>query len=128
MKISELRPRQAVEDIVFKVLELGEERVTSSGNKVVEAVVGDETGIVKLTLWNEAISKVDVGKTYELKNGYVTLFRGNMRLTVGRNGELVESEKEIQDINTSNDVSEKKYEDYGRLGRFNRRYTRSFRR
>jgi len=109
MKIEELKPRQAVDEITFKVLELGEERTTSGGNRVVEAVVGDETGVVKFTLWNAEISMMEVGKTYSLKNGYVTLFRGSMRLTIGRNGELDLSNVEIKEVNKENDMSEKRF-------------------
>ena len=117
MKIEELKPRQAVDEVTFKVLELGEERTTSGGNRVVEALVGDETGVVKFTLWNAEISMLEVGKTYSLKNGYVTLFRGSMRLTIGRNGELDMSESEIEEVNRANDMSEKKFmEDFNRQG------------
>lgn len=115
MKIAGLKPRQAVDEVSFKVIELGEERTTSGGNRVVEALVGDETGVVKFTLWNAEISMVEVGKTYSLKNGYVTLFRGSMRLTIGRNGELNLSDSEIEDVNLENNMSEKKY-----LENFNR--------
>ncbi len=123
MKIVELKPRQAVDEITFKVLELGEERTTSGGNRVVEALVGDETGVVKFTLWNAEISMMEVGKTYSLKNGYVTLFRGSMRLTIGRNGELDLSELEIVEVNRDNDMSEKKFiEDFNRPNFRRRRF------
>ncbi len=123
MKIVELKPRQAVDEITFKVLELGEERTTSGGNRVVEALVGDETGVVKFTLWNAEISMMEIGKTYSLKNGYVTLFRGSMRLTIGRNGELNLSELEIEEVNRDNDMSEKRFiEDYNRPNFRRRRF------
>ncbi len=122
MKIEELKPRQAVDEVTFKVLELGEERTTSGGNRVVEALVGDETGVIKFTLWNAEISMLEEGKSYSLKNGYVTLFRGSMRLTIGRNGELSVSEREVESVNRENDMSEKKFED-----NYNRRRMRNFR-
>ncbi len=116
MKIEELKPRQIVDSIKFKVLELGEERITANGNRVLEARVGDETGTVKFTLWNEDIGILRVGETYELKNGYATLYRGSIRLTRGRNGELKELDEDIPNINLSNDVSERKYQEINRFG------------
>ncbi|MFX1369904.1 MAG: hypothetical protein ACFFAY_15020, partial [Promethearchaeota archaeon] len=58
VKIADLTPRMNGIDISFKVLEKSDIReVTSrrdgSINRVASAVVGDETGIVTLPLWNE---------------------------------------------------------------------------
>lgn len=126
MKIRDLKPRQAVDELTFKVIEKGDERVTPGGNRVVEAVVGDETGIVKFTLWNTEISLVEEGKTYTLRNGYVTLYRGSMRLTIGRNGELQGSEIDIELIGRDNDMSMKRFEDFQRRPGY--RGSRRFRR
>jgi len=70
-----------------------------------------------MTLWDDAIDLVEEGKTYELKNGYTSLFNNTIRLNVGRNGELVEKEEEIEP-NTENDVSQKVYEREFRPRRF----------
>jgi len=113
MKISELTPRSQVDNLIFKVLEMGEVRSTSSGNRVAEALVGDETGVIKFTLWNAEIPMLEVGKTYTLKNGYVTLYRGSMRLTIGRYGELLASDVEIGDVDVSNNLSKMKFDDGG---------------
>lgn len=111
MKISELKPRVNV-DVTFKVLEKKEANVTRSGKKVAEAVVGDESGTVLMTLWGEDIEKVDVGGTYTLKNGYVSLYRGSLRLTIGRMGKVEKSDEDIGEVNMENDMSEKTYRDY----------------
>lgn len=116
MKIGELKPKENV-DLIFKVLEKNEERMTRSGNRVVEALVGDETGVVIMTLWENDIDKIEEGKTYNLKNGYVTLFRGSMRLTIGRSGSVEEAEAEIEEVNRDNNVSDKKFPDVSRYQR-----------
>lgn len=116
MKISELRPRIRV-DTTFKVLEKNEPRVTRTGKKVAEALVGDDSGTVLMTLWEENIDELDVGKTYTLTNGYANLFRGSLRLTTGRMGSVEESEEDVGEVNTENNMSEKRYEDYRRFGR-----------
>jgi ssDNA-binding replication factor A large subunit len=46
-----------------------------------------------------------------IKNGYINLFRGNMRLNVGRYGTLEISETPIAgEVNTENNMSTKVYE------------------
>ncbi len=116
MKISELRPRVRV-DTTFKVLEKSEPRVTRDGKKVTEALVGDDSGTVLMTLWEETIDELDVGKTYTLTNGYASLFRGSLRLTIGRMGSVEESEEDVGEVNTENNMSEKRYEEERRFGR-----------
>ena len=116
MKISELRPRVRV-DTTFKVLEKNEPRVTRTGKKVTEALVGDDSGTVLMTLWEETIDELDVGKTYTLTNGYANLFRGSLRLTTGRMGSVEESEEDVGEVNTENNMSEKRYPEYRRFER-----------
>jgi len=55
-------------------------------HRVADALVGDETGCVVLTLWDDNIDKVNEEATLQITNGYVNLFRGNMRLNIGRYG------------------------------------------
>ncbi len=57
-------------------------------HRVCDALIGDETGCIYLTLWDDNIEKVHEGDTINVGNGYVTLFKGNMRLNVGRFGTL----------------------------------------
>jgi replication factor A1 len=56
--------------------------------KVANAVVGDETGTIKLTLWNEQIDQVNVNDLIAVENGYVTSFKGEIQLNVGKYGKL----------------------------------------
>ncbi|MCI4439275.1 single-stranded DNA-binding protein [archaeon] len=84
-------------------------------NKIAEALVGDETGTVLLTLWNENIDKVKQGDTIEVKNGYVGFFKGSMRLNVGRQGQVLPSDVKIESVNEENKMSEK---DFGRAASF----------
>jgi replication factor A1 len=56
--------------------------------KVADAMIADETGTIKLTLWNEQISQVNINDTVKIQNGYVTSFRGEIQLNVGRYGTL----------------------------------------
>jgi replication factor A1 len=63
---------------------------TQFGNTVmvVNAVVGDDTGKIKLCLWEGQIGQINVGNSIELKNGQVCVFRGEKQLRLGKNGSL----------------------------------------
>lgn len=56
--------------------------------RVATATIADETGTVKLTLWNDQIEMVNVNDTVKIENGYVTSFRGEIQLNVGKFGIL----------------------------------------
>jgi replication factor A1 len=76
-----------------KVVEKGEPREVRSrfGNetyRIVDAVVADETGSIKLTLWNEQIDQVNVGDNIKIDNGYITSFKSEIQLNVGKFGKL----------------------------------------
>ncbi len=52
------------------------------------ATISDETGTVKLTLWNEQIDKVNVDDTVSVENGFIKTFRGEIQLNIGKYGRL----------------------------------------
>jgi replication factor A1 len=56
--------------------------------KVSTALIADDSGTIKLTLWNEQINQVNVDNTVKVENGYVTSFRGEIQLNIGRYGKL----------------------------------------
>jgi len=55
---------------------------------VVNAIVDDDTGKIKLCLWEGQIGSINVGDTIEIKNGQVCLFRGEKQLRLGKSGAL----------------------------------------
>ena len=63
---------------------------TQFGNTVmvVNALVEDDTGKVKLCLWEGQIGSIAVGDRIELKNAQVCVFRGERQLRLGKNGVL----------------------------------------
>jgi replication factor A1 len=82
-----------------------------SAHKVSDALVGDETGVVYLTLWDDNIEKVNDGDSIRIENGYVTLFKGNIRLNIGKYGKLEPAAEPLTvEVNTENNVSSKAYE------------------
>ena len=76
-----------------KVVEKGDPREVRSRYKdetyqVADAIIADETGSIKLTLWNEQIDQVKVDNKVKIENGYVTSFKGEVQLNVGKFGKL----------------------------------------
>jgi replication factor A1 len=115
-KVEELNTRSRAINVVVKVVSKGEVRevVTrrdGSMHKVCDATVGDETGAIILSLWDDSIDQIEEGVTLRIKNGYVSLFRGSMRLNIGRYGSFDKIEEEvISEVNTGNNLSERTYE------------------
>lgn len=80
-------------DVEAKIVEKSETREVRSRYKnetyqVADAVIQDDTGTIKLTLWNEQIDQVNIGDTIRIENGYIRSFRGEIQLNVGRYGTL----------------------------------------
>jgi len=124
VKVGNLNPRSRRVNLTAKIVSTNPIREVVSrrdgtSHKVGEFLIGDETGVVLLTLWDADIDKVKDGDTVEIGNGYVTLFRGQMRLNIGKFGTLEISKTSIEDVNQGNNVSEKTYEQersYGGYG------------
>jgi replication factor A1 len=91
MKITELKPKLGGVTLEFDVIEKGDVREFNKFGKsgrVCTAIAKDESGQVKLTLWNDDVDKVNVGDKVKLTEGYVNEYQGEMQLTTGRSGKL----------------------------------------
>ncbi len=112
VKISELSAYSKQVNTTVKVVQKGEARETVSRqdgttHRVLDALVGDDTGTIYMTLWDDNIDKVNEGDTLNVKNGYVRPFKGSMRLNIGRYGTLEPAETALGDVNTQNNLSDK---------------------
>lgn len=90
-QIIELQAKQTkveVEGAVISVSNVYEFNKMGRVGRVANAVLQDETGEMKLTLWNEEIDKVRQGNIVKIKNGYVNEWNGEKQLMVGRFGHL----------------------------------------
>ena len=63
---------------------------TQYGNSatVTNAQIADETGKVKLCLWNNQATSVAVGDTIQIKNASVSTYKGERQLHLGKAGTL----------------------------------------
>jgi replication factor A1 len=114
--VAELKPRMKNVTISFKVISMGEEREIESrkdgsSHRVCDITVGDSSGTVQVPLWDETIDSIEEDATYNLTNGYTGLFRGNLRLNVGRYGKLEQAEDDIDEVNMTVDMSAEEHED-----------------
>ena len=90
-------------NLTGKVLELEEPRSLHNQwgvNCVVgNALIGDDTGTVKLVLWGGQADSVSVGDKVQIVNARMRAFRGEKQLQVGRNGAVkVEREQSITKV------------------------------
>ncbi len=108
-KVKDLNPSTKQVNLLAKVVSVGERRTIDSkfgGSRTLcEAVVGDETGTVILSLWEAQIGRVASGEVLQVNNGYVSLVRGRIRLNIGKYGSFEAVARELPDVNTTNDVS-----------------------
>ena len=91
MQISELKARQGKVELEAEITQKGEVRTFDKFGKqgrVCNATIKDDSGEMKLTLWNDEIDTVKVGDKIKISNGYVNEFQGEKQLTAGRFGKL----------------------------------------
>jgi replication factor A1 len=90
--IGDLRSGMVQVCLKAKVLEIAKPNMvcTRYGNyaSVANAVIADETGTIKLCLWNEQINGISAGDTIQIENARASTFRGQRQLNIGKNGLL----------------------------------------
>jgi len=113
-KVRDLTPNSKQVNVLAKVVNVGEPKEVmgkfGDPRKVCEAVVGDDTATIILSLWNEQIGSIQKDEVILVDNGYVSLVRGHMRLNVGRYGNLSKSSDAVADVNQSLDMSQQEFE------------------
>ena len=119
-----LTPSSKNVNLIAKVVNIGEEKEITpkfgASRRLAEATVGDETGTVILTLWEDQIRTVQKEDVIHVDNGFVSLVRGHIRLNVGKYGTIAKSEQDIPQVNQSLDVSAQEFQQERRYDRFDR--------
>lgn len=91
MKISELRTGQGNVEVEGVVTEIGNTRVFNKYGrelKVADSILTDDSGSIKLTLWNDDVTRFKEGDRIKVINGYVSEFQGEKQLTSGKYGRM----------------------------------------
>lgn len=114
VKIRDLTPQSKRVDVLAKCVAVSEAKDIPGkfGNtrKVAEATIADETGGIILSLWDTQIGTLAKDDVVQIKNGYVSLVRGHMRLNVGKYGQLDKTDKTLDAATTDPNMSDKEYE------------------
>ena len=119
MKISELIIGQGNVTVEGILKEIGETRTFNKFGKnisVANAVLKDDSGSIKLSLWNDDIKRFKDGDKIKVTNGYVNEFQGEKQLTSGKFGSLEKvegsgKEKNEVDEEETNETEEKEITD-----------------
>ncbi|MBD3262546.1 MAG: single-stranded DNA-binding protein [Candidatus Altiarchaeales archaeon] len=116
MKVEELRPKIKRIKIIFKVLETLEtkqvvSRQDRTKHNVADVLVADDTGSIILTLWDEDIEQFSEGEVYEVSDAYTSIFKGMLRLNIGRYSSVKRLEEPVE-VNLENNVSEEVHKQY----------------
>ena len=111
MNVSDIKPGMKRIDVVVQVASVSPAReVTSrkdgSTHRVEEVLVGDPTGSIILSLWDDDVGKLQEGDVIKIENGYTTVVRGSLRLNVGRYGKIETVDEDVE-ANTDNNLSER---------------------
>ncbi len=91
MNLKELQPNQGKVDVKVEVVSKEPIRSFSKFGKegrVCNAVVKDDSGQMKLTLWNDEVDMINVGDIVQITNGYVKEWQGELQLSAGRFGKM----------------------------------------
>jgi len=110
LKVDELTPRTGRVNMPVKVISLDEPRSMDNGTMVCEGLVGDETGTVIMSFWNDEIEVAQNDVVLDLKDARANLVRGHMRLSLGKKGSMKESNTTLDDIKQSVNLSDLEYE------------------
>lgn len=86
------KPQNKLEPVEGTIDSISEPRTvnlkTGGQAQVADAILKDDTGQIKLTLWDAQIKMVKSGSKVRIENGYITNFKGENSLNVGKYGKL----------------------------------------
>ena len=109
-KISELTAKQGNVNVEGIIKELGEKRTFNKYGRelvVVNSILDDGSGTIKLTLWNDDADRFKEGDSIKITNCYVSEFQGEKQLTSGKFGKIEKvSESQVSETKNNDDFEE----------------------
>ena len=87
MNIIELHDGSKKVDVTGQIIELGQ-TVDGAGWTRADATLKDESGTIKLILWDRDNLEVSKGDVISIENGYVKSYQGTLQLSRGKYGTL----------------------------------------
>jgi replication factor A1 len=90
--IDQLRVKMKKVDLKAKIIEMPPaiRVMTRFGHsaKVTNIKIADDTGSIRLSLWNNQMDNLYVGDNVDIENSYVARYRGELQLRLGRKGTI----------------------------------------
>lgn len=87
MRISDLEVEKKVKELFVEVISIIETETTETNKKVQEIIVADDTGQVKMKLWEEDINQYPKGTKIEVY-GFCKSFENELFITKGIYGKI----------------------------------------
>lgn len=97
MQIKDVQPNKTVDVLEVEVVEVEEPREFTNfrgTGRVANAKAKDETGEIKLTLWNEQVDQVSVNDKIVIENGWAKEYQGEIQVSTGKFGKLIVADGE----------------------------------
>jgi len=91
MKISEIQRGMSNISVEGKVIDISEVREVNTRygkRNVADALLEDDSGQIKISLWENQIESIKIGDTVSVNGAYVTEFRDVLQLNIPRSGKL----------------------------------------
>lgn len=91
MKISEIKSGQGKIDVEGVLISKEDARTFNKYGKdlkVANAVLEDDSGKIKVSLWNDDADKFKMGDKIKIINGYASEFNGLLQLSSGKFGKI----------------------------------------
>jgi replication factor A1 len=104
MKINEIKYGLSGVSIEGEITEKSEPRTVNTRygqRSIADMTLKDETGTIKMSLWEEQIDRVNVGNNVSISGAYVTEFRNELQLNIPRSGKMeIKAEKPTEKYDT----------------------------
>jgi replication factor A1 len=101
MKIDEIKRGMSGITVEGKIADKSETRRVNTRygqRSVTDATLQDETGSIKLSLWEEQIDSVSIDDKVKISGAYVTEFRNELQLNIPRSGKLVTTKENVLEL------------------------------
>jgi replication factor A1 len=106
--ICDLRHGMKKINLAAKVLKIDEPRMvyTQFGNNALlaNATIEDETGTIKLCLWDKQVNSIAVGDKVQVANASVATFKGEKQLRLGKSGTVTVAGKPGTEVKAKDEV------------------------
>ena len=93
LNVRDLKPGMSSVNIEVEVVDVSQPKEVTMANgvkrNILDLKVKDETGSIALVLWDDKIvHDLKIGDKLLVKNGFLTSYRGEWRINIGKYGEI----------------------------------------